>query len=706
MTGNQNGAASPKSVNQVHQVHLHRVQDPENASSSSGSENNSGSSSSSSSGTGTPTVANSTTILIATDHPDAPLPEVTLVEALEADSSPPTPRFIQDAGSWKRWKWVPYPVRRSIVAVMRWAHGPATPQRFRIKPLFPGVQYAPILLLEKKFPRLRQRLWLLFFWLALWIIVFALVKRKELDVDEIPGWGRPVSIGCGAAYWEMDNGCGLNGMQCRPFTNSGFAFKCPANCASYEVLNPRAVGDQEVIYRPLIVGGPPGSELVDDLSPAVYRGDSHLCGSAVHAGVVSNAHGGCGVVRLIGTQRNFNSSTRNGIESIAFDSYFPLSFTFEENVECSAKDMRWALLAISVVFSTVLSVLITSPDLFFFPVFTGIYWTVGLATDPANITDVPTLFSRELGSFLPAMLAAWVMFDHMGIRRSLSGLTAQFEKTVLWLGGCWVGALTNYTFDFIPIQRLTPHDLSQQPGARVALAFIIIILTIIMASQVWFFRQEGRLVRFLKFYAIVGAGLIICVLLPDLKLRIHHYILALLLLPGTSLQTRPSLLYQGLLVGLFINGIARWGWDPVLQTAYALQGDAQLGSPLPALAAPVISLGKNISSITFTWGKPPGSIYDGISVLVNDVERFRTYFSNDEFDRNAPTNFTWTREGEEVGRDTEYFRFAWMQGYKSEDYTKAGVWTKEGEWVEMAPGPSRVKKRDVGEVDEGRVRLS
>ncbi|EGO61445.1 hypothetical protein NEUTE1DRAFT_77468 [Neurospora tetrasperma FGSC 2508] len=704
MVGTQDGATSPKSAHQAHQVP--QVQDLESLSSSSGSDN-SASSSSSSSGTGTPNVANSATILIATDHPDAPLPEITLVEALEADSSPPTPRFIQDAGSWKRWKWVPYPVRRSIVAVIRWAHGPATPQRFRIKPLFPNVQYAPILLLEKKFPRLRHRLWLLFFWIAIWIITFALVMRKELDVDEIPGWGRPVSIGCGAAYWNMDNGCGLNGMQCRPFTDSGFAFKCPANCASYQALNPRAVGDQEVVYRPLVVGGPPATG--NDIIP-VYRGDSYLCGSAVHAGVVSNAHGGCGVVRLIGTQRNFSSSYRNGIESIPFDSYFPLSFTFEEGVQCSAKDMRWALLAISVVFSSVLSVLITSPTLFFFPVFTGIYWTVGLATDPANITDVPSLISRELGSFLPAILVAWVMYDHMGIRRSLTGLTAQFEKTVLWLGGCWVGALTNYTFDFIPIQRLTPHDLQQQPGARAALAIIIVVLTIITASQVWFFRQEGRLVRYLKFYTLVGAGLILCVILPDLKLRIHHYILALLLLPGTSMQTRPSLLYQGLLVGLFINGIARWGWDPVLQTAYALQGDAQLGSPLPALAAPVISLGTNISSITFTWGKPPGRIYDGISVLVNDVERFRTYFSDDEFDKNAPSNFTWTREGEEVGRDNEYFRFAWMQGYKSEDYTKAGVWTREGEWIAMAPGPSRVKKRGsmgvVGEEEEGRKRLA
>jgi hypothetical protein len=277
----------------------------------------------------------------------------------------------------------------------------------------------------------------------------------------------------------------------------------------------------------------------------------------------------------------------------------------------------------------------------------------------------------------------------MGVRRVLDGLTAQVEKTVLWLGACWVGALTNYTFDFIPIQRLTPHDLDQQPGARAALAIIIIVLFVIVASQVWFFRQEGRLIRYLKVYALFLGGIIVCLVLPDLSLRIHHYILALLLLPGTSMQTRPSLLYQGLLIGFFVNGIARWGWDSFLQTSYALQGDATLGSPLPSiLAPPLISLAGDVWNITFSWASSPGPEFDGISVLVNDVERFRAYFS-DEFD-NA-NNFTWTRKNST--KENEYFRFAWMEGSTSQDYTMAGTWTDEGKWIDMLPGPSKVKAR-------------
>jgi len=625
--------------------------------------------------------ASSTTVGIGDlpDHPDAP------IEEPEEDNSPPTPRFIQDESSWKRWKWVPYPVRCFIKATVNWAQGPVNPRNFKIEPLFPRVQEFPLVMLARVLPQRKHRILVLFFWLAMWIVTFALVMRQGLAVSEVAGWGAPIKLGCGAAFWASDNHCGLDGNLCRPFTNGGMPFRCAASCSSYQVLNPHAVGDQELLYQQLVVGGPSaGSE------NAIYRGDSFICGAAIHADIISNTEGGCGVVKLVGTQRNFSGSTRNGISSVGFDSYFPLSFTFDR-ADCEARDPKWSLLAISVVFSVMISLFTASPAVFFFSVFTGIYWTVGLATDTPNYSNVAALFSRELGNFLPAMFAAWVMFDKMGVRRALRGLKAQIEKTVLWLGACWVGALTNHTFDFIPIQRLTEHDLKQQPGARAALAIIIIVLVIITATQIWFFRQEGRLIRYLKLYILLGVGLIICVKLPWLKLRIHHYVLGLLLLPGTSMQTRPALLYQGLLIGFFLNGIARWGWDPFLQTALSLQGDQQLDSPLPSILAPAIELGQDLSSITFGWEAPPLSpdvAIDGISVLVNDVERFQTYFEDGP---EAKPNFTWTRAA--GVEENEYFRFAWLHGSSSLDYTKAGTWNAKREWVKMAPGPSKIKAR-------------
>jgi hypothetical protein len=266
------------------------------------------------------------------------------------------------------------------------------------------------------------------------------------------------------------------------------------------------------------------------------------------------------------------------------------------------------------------------------------------------------------------------------IKRTLSGLSAHFEKAVFWLGGFWVGALSNYTFDWIPISRLNAHDLEQQPGAKLALAIIILILAVIIVGQVYYFWLEGRLLRYLGLYGLFILGIIICLIIPGVNLRIHHYILALLLLPGTSLQTRPSLLYQGILLGLFVNGTARWDFDSVLQTAAALQGDAKLNSVVPQILEPAVEVGTEVLVATFTYGAHPTGV-DGISVLVNDVERNREF---NDGDRKASWDvFQWSRP---VGRGVnEYFRWAYIQDGLTLDYSEAVTLFGNGSWSTASP---------------------
>ena len=438
------------------------------------------------------------------------------------------------------------------------------------------------------------------------------------------------------------------------------------------MLNPHAVGDQEINYKPFVIGGP------DHHSPTyepIYRADSFLCQAAIHAGVVSDQKGGCGVVSLAGEQRSYAASERYGIQSIRFDSSFPKSYTFltEFSSHC-VQDLRWPLLAVTVVFTTLLSLSTASPLVLFASVFPILFFHVGLVSDPPINSALPTMASLVIGRFLPAALGSTLIYRY-SVRLQLTGLTAHVEKTILWLGGAWVGSLNNYTFDFIPIERLTPHDLRVEPGAQFALAIIIVILLSITAGQVYYLRLEGRLPRYLAIYGVFVTFLLICVATPPLNLRIHHYFLALLLLPGTRLQTRPSLLYQGILVGLFINGTARWGFDSILQTTDALRGDGQLNTLLPQITAP---LAVGLSNITFAWGTPPQG-FDGMSVLVNDVERHRWYVGEgageQTFHRRWP--------GEKT-----YFRFGFMSGSSAGDYTQAGIWKPDGSWKEMAKGPS------------------
>lgn len=413
----------------------------------------------------------------------------------------------------------------------------------------------------------------------------------------------------------------------------------------------------------------------------MYRGDSFICGAAIQAGILTDSSGGCGVVDLVGEKTDYRAASQNGMSSVGFPSSFPLSFVFDQSepvMRASAKcrDPRWDLLALSIVFTVFFSLFATHPAIFFGPIFVITFWQVAMASDPPSYSDYPTLASTAAARFLPATFIVIFMY-RISIFKTLNQLKAAYEKTMLWVGGLWVGALNNLTFDMIPLSRLTGHDLKQQPGAITALVIIIIVLVCIALYQAWCFRIEGRLPRYLGIYAVLAISLLILLAIPSLNLRIHHYILALLLLPGTSLQTRPSLLFQGILVGLFINGVARWGLASILETAGALRGDAQLGTGVPSILQPII----NATNITFTWqGLDRG--YEGMSVLVNDVERFRG------FHKAGDNSFTWAR------KDTthpEFFRFGFVNygsftGTTYSDFTRAGTWWPNGTWEMPPPG--------------------
>ena len=470
--------------------------------------------------------------------------------------------------------------------------------------------------------------------------------------------------------------CGMDGDGCRPFHSATFAFRCPADCRDARIILPETIGDKEYNYRSIVVGG---STTTENEATPVYRGDSFICGAALHAGVTSNFRGGGGVVSLTGEHNNFESAGSNGISSLNFTPSFPISFTFLEGITGSylCNDPRWELLSMTLLFTVTISLFTTKPSVFFGATFISIYFCIALALDPQD-DDAENYFdilSVAFRGFLPAAFVGLVIF-HFCIRHTLNNLTAQIEKTILWLGGCWLGALNNLTFDKLPIQRLTPQDL-RQPGAILTVAIITLAVSAIAIFQAWALRVEGRLPQYLVFYVVVGILLLVLMSIPNMNVRIHHYILALILLPGTALQTRPSLLYQGLLVGLFISGIARWGFDSVLQTSVDLFGK-DFGSPIPKIDIPTISSIDN--SITFSFGNISQG-YNSMSVVVNDVERFRgSEDHNDDL-------FTLTRYKAD---EPEYFRFAYVKyGITKEasvgKFTNPGIWQIDGTWIPPEP---------------------
>ncbi|KIW65126.1 hypothetical protein PV04_07409 [Phialophora macrospora] len=555
-------------------------------------------------------------------------------------------------------------------AVIRWLNGPDPPRTYRIQSS-EWLQAACDRLLDKCCPRAWLKLSLLLLLYVLWAGMFISALPASVGGGNDSDVDRPARLSCTSRLWSNSTNCGLDGRDCRPFDHGNFTFGCPAGCADVKILEPHYVGAQEVNYRSFVIGG---SRDPGVLTTAVYRGDSFICPAAIHAGVVTNSRGGTGVLARIGQQSDYPSVSAHGISSIGFASNFPLSFTFAPSGPdvVPYTDSRWTYLCFSLIFTCLLAIFVSSSTTFFWSIFVGVFFHVALISDPPSYSDASGLISLAFRRFLPAAFVAHIMYRYC-IHRTLYDLKAPVERTILWLGGCWVGALNNVTFDRIPISRLTPHDLEQQPGAIAALVSIIGILLVIAVGQAWCFRIEGRMPRYLLFYALVAALLVALVLVPGNNLRIHHYILALILLPGTSLQTRPSLLYQGILVGLFINGIARWGFDSILQTPGQLLQDGELGSLLPQVRPPVVSGNNNI---TFTF-EDIATSFEGISVLVNDVQRFLAFQPEDDM------SFNWTRS---VDQEPEFFRFGYvsrlhLRGEWYADFTAPAQWLSNGSWI-------------------------
>ena len=135
---------------------------------------------------------------------------------------------------------------------------------------------------------------------------------------------------------------------------------------------------------------------------------------------------------------------------------------------------------------------------------------------------------------------------------------------------------------------------------------------------------------------------LVLALLPGLQFRLHHYVIAMVLVPGTAWPTRASAVYQGFLLGLFLNGVAAWGFDSILQTAaqvsshplrvpsnvlmhLQLQRDAALitDTPIFLTNSSTFNAALPLVNQTISWAAlPDGEGWDGFALLVDDVERY------------------------------------------------------------------------------------
>lgn len=134
-------------------------------------------------------------------------------------------------------------------------------------------------------------------------------------------------------------------------------------------------------------------------------------------------------------------------------------------------------------------------------------------------------------------------------------------------------------------------------------------------------------------------------------------------------------MHCSLLLGLFLNGIARWGFDSILQTPAELRRDAALGSDLPSFNLTSID---TVSKL-ITWNAIPANLtssWNGFALIINDVLEYSGTASNFSM-ANYSTSVPW------------FLRLAYQQNGASGDYTRAGTaWLGNGTWISPVPGPS------------------
>ena len=289
-----------------------------------------------------------------------------------------------------------------------------------------------------------------------------------------------------------------------------------------------------------------------------------LTDSNVFRGIISSNKGGCGSIQLTFNFTDFIPFTLNGLTSIGFPSVFPVAFRIHKARSLTnCTDFRDAALAFNILITCALFLLLRpKPIVLFWCLMCIGFWHVALFARPRG---TPPRLDLAFGAFLPALFVAYALW-RLAYRFVLPAFrNAPLESCLLYLSGFWVGVLNSLTLDQLPLSRLTASDIKKRSGAVATLIVGVILIFVLTINQLRVIRKTGWLPYYLGWYVAGGLVLLVLGLLPGLTLRLHHYIVAIMILPITAFPTRLSALYQGLLLGLFVNGTAAFGFASILE---------------------------------------------------------------------------------------------------------------------------------------------
>ncbi|KAJ3411242.1 hypothetical protein HDV05_002489 [Chytridiales sp. JEL 0842] len=410
----------------------------------------------------------------------------------------------------------------------------------------------------------------------------------------------------------------------------------------------------------------------------IYRADSYLCASAVHAGAFPASTGGCATLQVVGFHSIFPSTSSNGVTSIPFNSTFPLAYKFIPSNATNCVDLEWYILTFNVVMSVIFVIFFGGgwgevrrkevhavlknekveyneifppsrqarhhlrrkwggPELVYWVLSCLCYWHISLVSNPRSpVPPVEDIFA----DFLPTIFVIYT-FWRITFRHLLIPMDSMPLERVIWiLPLYWVGVMYTDIFAKLPVDQLTITAISRRPGSIVLIVALFVAVFILGCGQLWTLWRMGVLRKYIVGYSALIIAMLILTPLTGLQLRFHHYIFGMFLLPFCAPPTRLSIMYAWILHGVMLDGIARWGMDSILQTLAAVSRGGAVGTQLPTFG-PMKNFNSTVTppfatetvnkTITISWDPIPGDLNDtwfGYQLVVDDVLRYAGPLTN------------------------------------------------------------------------------
>lgn len=433
--------------------------------------------------------------------------------------------------------------------------------------------------------------------------------------------GRPLLISCYSSLWYSTQRCGFNGFDCAPFDNVTYVLRCPPSC-----MDPHSI--QNVI------------------GDGVYRADSYLCSSAIHSGVIGSS-GGCFAAKLAGSRKSFTGSNQNGVQSFASSLWFPKSFRIEKlqwTENCI--DLRWVILSVNIALFVFFSLLCSAIALH--GIHTSkillIWWTCLVSSAAVFIsfvaldrTEFPVL--APFFNMIPAFAVFLVLFTWI-VHPSIYPMHCFIELLIFYTAPFYFGVFYYQILsNFVPNLSLDNEFFSRltQNGITAFIIICILLAAFIIHSFRLLLNEHKVNLYILSYVSVIVVITAISVSLYSLNSRLyvhmHHYILSLLLLPFSRFRNPVSIIFQGFLLGMLVNGVFIWGFDNLWVADDIIQPTEFTSSDL--FFTNYTSSATNIS-IAWTFPSQPSNVLISFQLGFREVYRgMENSFFTDQVEPNS-----------------------------------------------------------------------